>query len=197
MNVGAGEGNKLFFLFFLFMKKTTLVVWFFVVFGLYVAYERMNPAPAVVVALSGSGNQSVASSASLPAQTSSAGSGTPPASSPAASSAPAAATPTPVAKTQAGQYRNGTYTGQSVNAYYGNVKVQAVVNGGKLANVVFLSYPNTHAASVYINSQAMPYLTQEALQTQSANVDVISGATFTSEAFVQSLASALSQAKNS
>ena len=83
------------------------------------------------------------------------------------------------------------------DAYYGNVQVQAIVQSGKLADVKFLDYPQTHQTSVYINSQAMPYLTQEAIQAQSANVNIVSGATFTSQAFIQSLASALSQAKNS
>jgi len=46
-----------------------------------------------------------------------------------------------------------------------------------------------------INSQAMPYLTQEAIHTQSANVNGVSGATQTSRAFIESLTSALSQAK--
>ena len=48
----------------------------------------------------------------------------------------------------------------------------------------------------YINGQAMPMLTSEAVQVQSANVDIVSGATFTSQAFQQSLGSALAQAKN-
>ena len=94
-------------------------------------------------------------------------------------------------------YKDGTYTGSSADAYYGNVQVQAVVQSGKLTNVTFLDYPQTHQTSVYINSQAMPYLTQEAIQAQSANVNVVSGATLTSQAFMQSLASALAQAKNS
>jgi len=75
--------------------------------------------------------------------------------------------------------------------------VQVVVQGGKLTDVTFLDYPQTHQTSVYINSQAMPYLKQEAIQAQSANVNMVSGATLTSQAFIQSLASALSQAKNS
>ncbi len=82
-----------------------------------------------------------------------------------------------------------------MDAYYGMVQVEAIVQGGKLTDVKFLQYPNSHSTSVYINEQAMPYLTQEAVAAQSANVNIISGATFTSEGFQQSLASALSQAK--
>ncbi len=96
--------------------------------------------------------------------------------------------------TSSGMYTDGSYTGSVANAYYGSVQVEAIIRNGQLADVKFLQYPNSHSASVYINQQAMPYLTQEAIQAQSANVNGISGATFTSQAFAQSLASALSQA---
>ena len=91
-------------------------------------------------------------------------------------------------------YKDGTYTGSVEDAYYGNVQVQVTVAGGKLANVTFLQYPNDRSTSRGINGQAMPYLQQEALAAQSAQVDVVSGATDTSHAFQQSLESALSQA---
>lgn len=94
----------------------------------------------------------------------------------------------------ASQYRDGTYMGSVADAYYGNVEVSASIAGGKLTAVKFLQYPDTHSTSVIINQQAMPYLQQEAIKAQSANVQVISGATFTSQAFMQSLSSALSKA---
>lgn len=94
-----------------------------------------------------------------------------------------------------GQYKNGAYKGPAVADYYGTVQVEAVISGGKLANVKFLQYPNEHRTSVFINQQAMPMLTREAVQAQSANVNGVSGATFTSEGFVRSLASALASAK--
>ncbi|HQT83108.1 MAG TPA: FMN-binding protein, partial [Candidatus Paceibacterota bacterium] len=87
-------------------------------------------------------------------------------------------------------------TCSAADAYYGTVQVKAVITNGKLADVQFVQYPNTHSTSVYINQQAMPMLTQEAIQAQSANVSGVSGATDTSIAFVQSLASALARAKN-
>ncbi len=96
--------------------------------------------------------------------------------------------------TSSGAYTDGSYTGSAADAYYGSVQVEAIIRNGQLADVKFLQYPNSHSASVYINQQAMPYLTQEAVQAQSANVNGVSGATFTSQAFTQSLASALSQA---
>ena len=92
-------------------------------------------------------------------------------------------------------YKDGTFVGSAADAYYGNVQVKATIRGGSITDVAFVQYPNTHDTSVMINQQAMPYLRQEALQSQNANVSIISGATFTSEAFIQSLASALNQAK--
>ena len=91
-------------------------------------------------------------------------------------------------------YKDGTYTGSVADAYYGNVQVSVTVSGGKISAVKFLQYPNTHSTSVYINQQVMPYLQQEAIQAQSSNVQIISGATYTSQAFIQSLSAALSQA---
>lgn len=91
-------------------------------------------------------------------------------------------------------YKDGTYTGSVADAYYGQVQVQTVITNGKISDVKFLSYPNSHSTSVYINQQAMPYLKQEAIQSQNANVQIISGATFTTEAFIQSLTNALSKA---
>ena len=92
-------------------------------------------------------------------------------------------------------YKDGTYTGPSVNAFYGQVQVQVVITRGKIKTVNFLNYPNDRRTSVRINSFAVPYLQSEAIQAQSANVDVISGATLTSEAFMISLQSALDGAR--
>ena len=101
---------------------------------------------------------------------------------------------TPTQSTSA-QYKDGSYTGSSADAYYGYVQVRVTVSGGKLTEVAFLQYPNDRDTSRMINAQAMPYLKQQAIQAQSANVDGVSGATDTSQAFVQSLSSALQQAK--
>ena len=91
-------------------------------------------------------------------------------------------------------YANGTYTGPVTNAYYGNMQVQAIVRGGRLAGVRILQYPNTHGASIAINSQALPMLQSEVVAAQTARVNIISGATLSSEAFMRSLNGALSQA---
>ena len=92
------------------------------------------------------------------------------------------------------KYKDGDYTGKSANAYYGNIQVKASIKNGKIVDVVFLDYPKDRNTSVMINTQAMPLLKSEAIQAQSAQVDIISGATDSSGAFVSSLSSALSQA---
>lgn len=102
---------------------------------------------------------------------------------------------TPPPQQLASAYRDGKYTGSVADAFYGNVQVQATITGGKISDVQFLQYPNDRNTSIMINSQAMPYLKEEALQAQSAQVDGVSGATQTSRAFIESLQSALSQAK--
>lgn len=101
--------------------------------------------------------------------------------------------PIPAQKT--GLYTDGAYTGSAADAYYGLVQVKATVAGGKLTNVSFLQYPSDRSTSVMINRQAMPVLAQEAITAQSAKVDGVSGASYTSTGFQQSLASALAKAK--
>ena len=116
---------------------------------------------------------------------------TPAAAMPTATPAPSP-TPTPQ---RVGLYKDGSYTGSPADAYYGSIQVQAVVAGGRLIDVKFLQYPNHTRTSQRINDQVMPWLTQEAVQAQSAHINVISGASATSYAFAQSLNSALAKAK--
>jgi len=149
----------------------------------------INPAPTgtvPVVATSGSTTTGTTASTTV-------------ASTPTAVSTPTptptpAPTPTPVA--QSGQYKNGTYTGPVVDAFYGNVQVSATISGGQLASVNFLQYPNDRGTSQRISSEAMPILQSEAIHAQSANVDVVSGATQISQGFIESLSQALRQAIN-
>ena len=119
---------------------------------------------------------------------------TPPPTTPTPAPTPSP-TPTPTPTTSNGQYKNGTYAGPVTDAYYGPMQVQAVVKNGQLADVQVLQYPNDRGTSQSINGAALPQLVQEAIQAQSANVNIVSGATQSSEAFAQSLASALAQAK--
>jgi uncharacterized protein with FMN-binding domain len=92
-------------------------------------------------------------------------------------------------------FKDGTYTGSVADAQWGYVQAQAVIQGGHITNVRFLQYPNDRGRSIEINQIADPELVQEAIQAQSAQVDLISGATDSSVAFIQSLTDALSQAR--
>ncbi|MEI7741700.1 MAG: FMN-binding protein [bacterium] len=102
---------------------------------------------------------------------------------------------TPVAAT--GKFKDGTYTGNTIDVYYGNLQVQAVIYGGKLTNVNILQSPNDRDNSIRIAQRSLPILTQEAIAAQSAQVDSVSGATMDSNGFIQSLQSALDQAATS
>ena len=89
---------------------------------------------------------------------------------------------------------DGNYQGPLTDAYYGDVQVQAIVQNGQIASVRALKYPADRNTSRYINSQALPILEEEVIQAQSGQVDIVSGATLTSEAFIQSLNGALQKA---
>ncbi len=92
-------------------------------------------------------------------------------------------------------YKDGQYDGNAADAYYGLVQVRAIIQGGKLTDVVFLSYPNDRSESIKINTYATPILKAEAIKAQSAKVNMVTGATNTSRAFINSLTNALSQAQ--
>lgn len=92
-------------------------------------------------------------------------------------------------------YKDGSYTGSVADAQWGYIQVKAIISNGKITDVQFLQYPNERNRSIMINNYADPQLTSEAIAAQSANVDIVTGATDTSQAFIQSLSDALSQAK--
>jgi uncharacterized protein with FMN-binding domain len=92
-------------------------------------------------------------------------------------------------------YADGTYTGNSADAYYGNVQVKVSIQNHLISDVQFLDYPQDRGTSLRISGEAMPILKSEAIQAQSANVDIVSGATQTSQAFIESLKSALALAQ--
>ncbi len=163
------------------MKKLAIGIF---VLGIFVLYSLGVRAQNPVLAIT----SSHASGGSTPSSKSSTtGAGSPPPSG----SSKTRLTPGGSSK---GGLKDGAYSGSVADAYYGSVQVRATISGGKITDVKFLQYPNTHQTSVAINQQAMPYLKQEALQAQSGNVQIISGATYTSQAFRQSLQAALSKA---
>ena len=107
------------------------------------------------------------------------------------------ATPTPVATTaapKAASGASGTFTGAAADTRFGAVQVQITVSNGKITNVTAPQYPTESFRDQQINAQAIPYLIQETLQAQSANIQGVGGASYTSEGFYQSLVSALSKA---
>jgi uncharacterized protein with FMN-binding domain len=99
-------------------------------------------------------------------------------------------------QTTKGLYKDGSFTGSLADAYYGYIQVAGTFKNGRLSDVQFLQYPNDRSRSISINRYAMPILRQEALQVQNTNVDIVSGATDSSQAFIESLNSVFSQAKN-
>lgn len=89
---------------------------------------------------------------------------------------------------------DGTYTGDSVPTRFGNVQVQVTVSGGQITDVTPLHLTDRDGRSVQISNRAAPILREEVLSAQSANVRMVSGATYTSEGYLNSLQSALDQA---
>jgi uncharacterized protein with FMN-binding domain len=87
-----------------------------------------------------------------------------------------------------------TVTGDTAQTRWGPVQVQITVAGGKITDVTPVQYPNGNGRDQEINSYALPVLAKEALAAQSANIDHVSGATVTSDGYVQSLQSAIDQA---
>lgn len=185
------------------MRKFVLTSCITLLFVIYIVYSRSNLSTSTTNQVASLPVSSSNASTTQPAPTgqpAASGNSAKPAGStpPANSNSPSPASnpaPQPAPQT-AGQFKDGTYTGSVADAYFGNLQVQAVVSGGKLTDVVFLQYPKDRHTSDEINQQAMPQLKQEAITAQSANVNIISGATQTSTAFQQSLGSALSQAKS-
>jgi uncharacterized protein with FMN-binding domain len=87
-----------------------------------------------------------------------------------------------------------TVTGSVASTQWGPVQVQLTVKSGRITKVDVLQQPNGNPRDDQINSYALPILTQETLQDQNSNIDMVSGATVTSTGYLQSLQSALDQA---
>ena len=110
---------------------------------------------------------------------------------PAGAAAQVASTTTVLAAATQAKFADGTFTGASASAYYGNIQVQVVVKGGQISGFRLLDYPSHTGTSVAINRQALPILAQEVIAAQSVQVDFVSGATLSSDAFLRSVGSAL------
>lgn len=90
-----------------------------------------------------------------------------------------------------------TLTGDSVQTRWGPVQVRITLKDGRLTDVTAVSYPQDNPRDRQINGYAVPQLTREALTAQSADIDTVSGATYTSDGYRQSLQSALDSATRS
>ena len=85
-------------------------------------------------------------------------------------------------------------TGQTAHTQWGPVQVQLDVSGSTITNVTILQYPNGNGTDIQIANYALPQLIQDTLDSQGHNVSMVSGATYTSQGYLQSLQSALDQA---
>ncbi|WP_316774729.1 FMN-binding protein [Streptomyces sasae] len=87
-----------------------------------------------------------------------------------------------------------TVTGDTVQTRWGPVQVRVTIKNGKITDVTAVQYPQDNPRDQQINSYALPQLRSEALAAQSAKIDTVSGATYTSGGYQQSLQSALDSA---
>ena len=154
--------------------------------------ETRKPAPSTgsskTKKSSGSGTAANSTTNSSSAESStSASAPAPTPESSASASAPAQSPSGKVAKDQ-------TVTGATSQTRWGPVQVQITVKDGKIVDAVGLQYPNGDRRSQWISDQAIPWLVEETLSEQIANVQIIGGATYTSIGWRQSLASAMQKA---
>jgi uncharacterized protein with FMN-binding domain len=87
-----------------------------------------------------------------------------------------------------------TVTGPSADTRWGPVQVQVMVDGGTITDVTVVDHPTENGKDRAINARAIPILVQETLDAQSNDIDMVSGATLTSEGYVESLQAALDEA---
>jgi uncharacterized protein with FMN-binding domain len=92
--------------------------------------------------------------------------------------------------------KDGTFTGQSTDTRWGPVQVRITVSGGRITAADAVDYPMNNGRDQQINQYAIPQLQNETLQAQSAQIDMVSGATYTSEGYTTSLQSAIDQARS-
>jgi uncharacterized protein with FMN-binding domain len=110
-----------------------------------------------------------------------------------AAGSPAGTAPSPSTSTS-GTAGAKTYSGGTASTRWGDVQVVITVRDGKITEVRVPVYPSGNGRDQQINSYALPILRQETLDAQNANIDTVSGATVTSDGYLQSLQSALDAA---
>lgn len=139
-----------------------------------------------------------ATDGTAPAATTPTPAGTPTATTPAAPSAGATIDPSAGASSTAtaspSASADGTWTGSSVATRFGAVQVAITVAGGQITDVTAVHLTDEDGRSVSISNRAAPILRREVLAAQSAQVQAVSGATYTSDGYLTSLQSAIDQA---
>ena len=115
-----------------------------------------------------------------------------------AATVPSASAPTTTSSPQGGSSGNSsnikTYTGSVAQTRWGPVQVKITVQDGKVTKVTVLQQPNGNRRDQEINDQALPILIDETVSAQNAKIDMVSGATVTSEGYLQSLQAAIDEA---
>ena len=89
---------------------------------------------------------------------------------------------------------SGTYTGDAISTRFGDVQVEITVEDGRITASKVTRVPWSDHRDQEINAVAVPVLNEEAVEAQSADIDMVSGATYTSEGYIASLQSAIDQA---
>src|SRR5262249_48594028 len=157
-----------------------------VLFALY-AWQRqtspssVTPIDAALIPTAVSTQTSVAAPTAVPTRASRDGAAAPPTKTPNAKAPTAEPTTQPAqaavqgdtSRNSSSLYKDGTFTGDPADANWGSVEVKVIISNGTIANVQFLEYPNHRSRSRSINEQAIPLLSQEAIQAQNANVDLV------------------------
>jgi len=110
------------------------------------------------------------------------------------SSSDTSSTPNAAKTTAKSSSRSKTYTGSAAQTRYGPVQVQITVRNGRVVSAGAVEYPMNDPRDAQINAYAIPALNSEATSAGSASIDMISGATYTSQGYLSSLQSALDQA---
>jgi uncharacterized protein with FMN-binding domain len=118
-------------------------------------------------------------------------SGSAPSPSAPASSTSASSATSSASTSSAAQATTKTVTGDSTDTRWGPVQVKITVTNGKITSATAVDYPTNNGRDQEINSSAIPTLVQESIGKTNAEIDAVSGATYTSDGYIQSLQSAL------
>lgn len=113
---------------------------------------------------------------------------------PTPSATPSSSSPSASPSSSASSSGTKSYTGDVAQTRWGPVEVKITVTDGTITKVTVLQSPSGNGRDIEINDRALPVLTSETLDAQSAKIDMVSGATVTSDGYLTSLQSAIDQA---